>query len=100
MKCGLVFKGRTGGTNATRSRVLVRMWEGTVLLRNFGGETSSEAVTRRTIKKVERLDEDGPYGKLCELEVDVNEWRSSARAFARVCGSFGFWYERSKLGCA
>ena len=63
VKCGLVFQGRTEGTNATRNRILVRMWEATgrsILLRDFGGETSSEAITRRTIKKVERLNEDGP----------------------------------------
>jgi hypothetical protein len=50
------------------------------------------------IKKVERLNEDGPYGKLFELEVDATEWRSSARAFARGRGSFGFWFERIRLG--
>jgi len=85
VKCGLVFQGRTKGTSVTLNRVLVRTWEATgrsILLRNFGGETSSDTATRRTIEKVERLNEDGPYGKLCELEVDATEWRSSARASA------------------
>jgi hypothetical protein len=55
VKCGLVFHGRTEGTSVTVNRVLVRPWEATVrsiLLRNFGGEASSEAATRRTKKKV------------------------------------------------
>jgi hypothetical protein len=61
--CGLVFHGRTQGTGVTINRVLVRTWEATgssIPLRNFGGETSSEAATRRrNVKKVERLNEDG-----------------------------------------
>jgi type IV pilus biogenesis protein CpaD/CtpE len=86
----------------TINRVLVRTWEATgrsiLLLRNFGGEASSEAATRMTTKKVERLNENGPYGKLCELEGDASQWRSSARAFARGSGSFGLWYQRIRLG--
>jgi len=58
VNCGLVFQGRTEGTSVTINRVLVRTWEATgrsILLRNFGEKTFSEAATRRTIKKVERL---------------------------------------------
>jgi len=97
----LYFKEEQRGTSVTINRVLVRTWEATgrsILLRNFGGEASSEADTRMTTKKVERLNEDGPYGKLCELEVDATQWRSSARAFARGSGLFGLWYERIWLG--
>jgi hypothetical protein len=101
VKRGLVFQGRTEGTSVTINRVLAKTWEATgryILLRNFGGKTSSEAATRMTIKKVERLNEDGPYGKLCELEVDATEWLSSARAFAQGRGSFEFWFVRIRLG--
>jgi len=55
VKRGLVFQGSTEGTSVTINRVLVRTWEATcrsTLLRNFSRETSSEAATRRTIKKV------------------------------------------------
>jgi len=72
----LYFKEEQRGSSVTINRVLVRTWEPTgrsILLRNFGGEASSEAATRITTKKMERLNEDGPYGKLCELEVEATQ---------------------------
>jgi hypothetical protein len=62
VKFGLVFQGRTQGTGIRINRVLVRTWEATgksTPLRNFGGEKSSEAATRSTVKKVGGLNEDG-----------------------------------------